>query len=305
MLLNFFVWLTAAAAREAERSCAMRNTHFHHQVQHHASAGCSTGLPWLGTAAPKASVFAPLSDTTSSQPNPIGWGSQNEKNLTENSRYRGSPVKHESNSVRSTSTSAASANECSESAEINSGRSEGNVIEVKSSSSLSTSSNTGSNNFYAFPTPPKDDTDSGLPLTPASVISTSSATRPVQQSESSRRSFSEQKSVGSTESCPQSIGQTSLNAQPYHQQQAVAETAKLELPQQQASSATLMSSFSQPYKPASAAEYSSSISTYQTTDCNKTSLSTYMNKSKSKNRTATGMWTDFEVAKIHETFITS
>ena len=282
MKLLFFVFLAAAAAREAERSCAVRNAHFHHQIQQHASAGTTTGLSWLETAAPKSSVFAPLPETTnnSAQSHPNNWNPPApEKSPIDNPQYPRSPAKHET-TVPCTSVNTTSANDCSKNTE--SGRSRGSNLESTPNTSSTGATYLKENNFYAYPTPPKEETEAGIPLTPTSVMSSSSATRQVQQT-ASNQSSSDRKSVSSSDQSQQAPVLEAAQNQQVYQQLGV----ESKLPPTQVSS-SVTNPYSQPYKPVNSGEYGNSASSSQSTEGNKTTLTTYMNKNKSKNKQTTG-----------------
>ena len=229
-------------------------------------------------------MFAPLPESSNnSTPTHIrNWippGSQ--KSTVDDSQYPRSPVKHES--AGRSNTSNASGNDCSENGDSNQARALD--LDSKNSSTTSGAPYLGENNFYAFPTPPKEETETGVPLTPTSVMSSSSSKRSAQRTPSGGASLSDRKSISSEDPCQQ----TSAPATPQNQQVYQQLGTESKLLSAQTSSTSAMISYSHPYKQATSGEYNSTVTSHQsTTNCGKTTLTTYMSKNKSKNRATTG-----------------
>nr|XP_002122567.2 transcription factor GATA-3 [Ciona intestinalis] len=141
----------AAVARvEAERSCAVRSSHFHHQNHPHVSPGAGGGLPtWLGSSVPKSSVFGPLQTPSISSHRPNIWNAPPSKD-TEFSRYVYPPP----SLVKTEEGGTTSREDCDDV-----GR------PCASNIGCETTEPATSKAFHVFPTPPKDDDPS---LTPSS-----------------------------------------------------------------------------------------------------------------------------------------
>ena len=275
----------AAAARvEAERSCAVRNTHFHHQQSHHPPPGCSTGLSWLGTSTPKSSVFAPLPGISSSGGQSNSWNLSTEKSSSENlSQYQNasSPVKLEVENSRSNLKQTSTSGERNEN--VN-GRNSG--LGSSGGVGTSTSSSSSSQNaFHAFSTTPKEEgenSNAALPHTPSSAGPTnSSRCQHMQQGGDQSSSNPQQLSTSSLEGCQLSQQKSLANNHQNYQQSSTEMKQESSLLSQ--TSASILP-YSHSYLPASMGGYTNGLSSYEN---NKESLSAF-SKNKSKNRSSTG-----------------
>ena len=242
-------------------------------MQQHTSAGASTGLSWLGTSASKASVFAPLPDASTITPqakSTNSWNSPTHKSPQDGGRIQGSPVKHEMNNIQTAAPTSASPNNSSEKTEI---IAPGSCVGNPKNNCNAPTSVSNQTSYNIFPTPPKEESDSanGVPLAPTSVTSTSTHQQ--------QPTPDQQKPAPSME--PHQLSSRQVTSSQYHQQQAVRDL-KHESPHPPASETT---PYSHGYKPTTA-NYGSVYHT--NTDCGKTSLTNYLNKSKSKGRSATG-----------------
>jgi len=175
--LSKFLSVAAAARVEAERSCAIRNTHYQQFQQ--PSIGSSTGLSWLGTSAPKASVFAPPPGSTNpvSQSNP--WTGQVDKSPAPEQPSRfpvaGSPVKLEGNKPRTTTEQVTPSVERSENLEGSNDTSEATGTSTTAIPVSDHASNASQNSFHSFTNPTKEEGESrALPQTPTSGVSSTS-----------------------------------------------------------------------------------------------------------------------------------
>ena len=294
LFIKIYNCAAAAARVEAERSCAVRNSHFHHQSHQHVSVGGSTGLSWLGTSAPKSSVFAPLSGTSnsSSQSNP--WNGQVDKSPSEPSNrfpISGSPAKLEVSSARSSSEQVTSSIDRSENLETTSRNSSVSITSGGASVSDSAPTATQSN-FHGFTNPAtKEERENGsLPLTPTSGPSTSSSGHQHQTTLGDSQRSSEQPSSSSLNSGQlpqsQSIPNTQLYQQPnmdMKQEMILASTSSTILP------------YSHAYMAAGVGSYGGALSSYPPPHDNKTSLSLYSSKNKAKNRSSTGWFNLFSL----------
>ena len=287
----------AAAARvEAERSCAVRNTHFHHQPHHHTPAGCSTGLSWLGTSAPKSSVFAPLSGAANTVSHANSWNDRTEKSAEEEtSRFQSSdsPVKMEIRNTRSRSDQLSSSVECNENVDV---PNDGSATSISSVNGPSSTTSSNQNAFHTFPTPPKEETENGnstLPLTPSSGVSSASSGRQTHQQLSDKHITSEQlpSSSSSIERCqlPQQQSIQS-NIQLYQN----AEMKQESLTALSSSSTSTILPYSHAYIPPNVGSYGGVLSSYSSSQANPkiTSMPAYSSKGKSKSRSSTGMKTN-------------
>uniref|UniRef100_H2Z8S8 GATA-type domain-containing protein n=1 Tax=Ciona savignyi TaxID=51511 RepID=H2Z8S8_CIOSA len=132
----------AVARAEAERSCAVRSSHFHQNPHGSGGSGISS---WLGSSKSFGSL-----PPANMPPHHNIWGVNKP---TEFSRYvypPASPVKLEAPTSRSTSS-----NDCDD---------------TRCAPNINCDDTAASSKFHAFPTPPKDDVDTSL--TSTSGIST-------------------------------------------------------------------------------------------------------------------------------------
>ena len=284
--LTKFKTAAAAARVEAERSCAVRHSHLHHQ-SHHATAGNSTGLSWLGTSAPKASVFASVPGSSNSASQSNQWNMEPEKSPTETpNRFQlsGSPVKLESGNARSNPDHVSTSLDCSDNVNTSNGSS-GSSIATGSAAASASVENGSQNSFRGYSTPPKEERENGaVPLTPSSGASTSTSGHQHHPSIGDCQGSSEQQPPSTPiDRCP--LPQQPLpNNQLYHQSSLDMKQETSLLP----SSTSAILPYSHAYMAASVGGYGGPLSSYPPTHENKASITLYPSKSKSKNRSSTG-----------------
>ena len=269
---------------EAERSCAFRNSHY--QQSQHASVGGTTGLSWLGTTAPKASVFAPPNGTSNSASQSNPWTGQVEKSSADSSSrfpMSGSPGKLENNNSRATSEQVTPSVERGDNLEGSTSTSEVTGAPGSGVAASAPASNASQNNFHAFTNPTKEEGESrAVPLTPTSGGATSSLGQQHQPTVGDGQVSSEQSSSTPLNVCqhPQSIPNNQIYQQP-----------SLDMKQESlmtSSTAASILPYSHAYMAAGMGSYGGALSSYPPSHDNKASLSLYSTKNKSKNRTNTG-----------------